>query len=198
MLSEHLLHLLRAWWLAAREPDPVADTDQPPMLCYPCPHCGGPMIVIETFEPGHSPRSRAAHAPCPRTPPPSRRKATGSTLQVSRSPKSLRTRRHQRQRPGRQIPMAGGTTPGPSRPAVASPEASPTPADRVRGTRPATAGVRQPFTETDSRRCATATEISHIAMPVTAAAHSIKNGGPARSLAGQDQSDVTHSRYAGI
>ncbi len=57
MLSEHLLHLLRAWWLAAREPDPVADADQPPMLCYPCPHCGGPMIVIETFEPGHAPRA---------------------------------------------------------------------------------------------------------------------------------------------
>jgi len=26
----------------------------------------------------------------------------------------------------------------------------------------------------------------------------IKNGGPARSPAGQDQSDVTHSRYAGF
>ena len=37
----------------------------------------------------------------------------------------------------------------PSRPAVASPEASPAPAGRVRGTRPATAGVRQPFTEID-------------------------------------------------
>ncbi len=36
--------------------------------------------------------------------------------------------------------------PRPSRPAVASPEASPAPAGRVRGTRPATAGVRQPFT----------------------------------------------------
>jgi hypothetical protein len=39
------------------EPDPVADADQPPMLSYPCPHCGGPMIVIDTFEPGHPPRA---------------------------------------------------------------------------------------------------------------------------------------------
>ncbi|MEE8504706.1 MAG: hypothetical protein V3S40_00625, partial [Kiloniellales bacterium] len=45
MRSEPLLHLLRAWWLAAREPDPVADADQPPMLSYPCPSCGGPTIV---------------------------------------------------------------------------------------------------------------------------------------------------------
>ncbi len=80
MLSEPLLHLLRAWRLAAREPDPVADADQPPMLSYPCPSCGGPTIVIETFEPGHPPRAPTAHAHCPRTPPPSRRKATGSTL----------------------------------------------------------------------------------------------------------------------
>ncbi len=57
MRSEPLLHLLRAWWLAAREPDPIADADQPPMLSYPCPHCGGPMIVIETFKPGHAPRA---------------------------------------------------------------------------------------------------------------------------------------------
>ncbi len=40
-----------------REPDPVADADQPPMLSYPCPSCGGAMIVIETFEPGHPPRA---------------------------------------------------------------------------------------------------------------------------------------------
>jgi len=40
-----------------REPDPIADADEPPMLSYPCPSCGGPMIVIETFEPGHPPRA---------------------------------------------------------------------------------------------------------------------------------------------
>jgi len=42
--------------------------------------------------------------------------------------------------------------PHPSRPAVASPEASPAPADRVRATRPVTAGVRQPFTQAVIRR----------------------------------------------
>jgi hypothetical protein len=36
------------------EPD---DADEPPMLSYPCPSCGGPMIIIETFEPGHAPRA---------------------------------------------------------------------------------------------------------------------------------------------
>ena len=48
-----------------REPDPVADANQPPMLSYPCPSCGGPMIVIETFEPGHPPRA-PPQAPPPR------------------------------------------------------------------------------------------------------------------------------------
>ncbi len=40
-----------------REPDPIADADEPPMLSYPCPSCGGPMIIIETYEPGHPPRA---------------------------------------------------------------------------------------------------------------------------------------------
>ncbi|MCH7775234.1 MAG: IS91 family transposase [Gemmatimonadetes bacterium] len=40
-----------------REPDPIADADEPPMLSYPCPSCGGRMIIIETFEPGHPPRA---------------------------------------------------------------------------------------------------------------------------------------------
>ena len=40
-----------------REPDPVADADEPPMHSYPCPSCGGRMIIIETFEPGHPPRA---------------------------------------------------------------------------------------------------------------------------------------------
>jgi hypothetical protein len=39
-----------------REPDDV-NADEPPMLSYPCPSCGGPMIIIETFEPGHAPRA---------------------------------------------------------------------------------------------------------------------------------------------
>jgi hypothetical protein len=37
--------------------DPAADADEPPRLSLPCPHCGGPMIIIETFEPGHPPRA---------------------------------------------------------------------------------------------------------------------------------------------
>ena len=52
-----------------REPDPIADADQTPMLSYPCPSCGGPMIVIETFEPGHAPRRHPPRAP-PQAPPP--------------------------------------------------------------------------------------------------------------------------------
>jgi hypothetical protein len=38
------------------EPDDV-NADEPPILSYPCPSCGGAMIVIETFEPGHAPRA---------------------------------------------------------------------------------------------------------------------------------------------
>jgi len=36
------------------EADP--DSDQPSSSLQPCPCCGGPMIIIETFEPGHAPR----------------------------------------------------------------------------------------------------------------------------------------------
>ncbi|MFQ5567949.1 MAG: IS91 family transposase [Paracoccaceae bacterium] len=39
-----------------REPDDV-DADEPPMLSYLCPSCGGPMITIETFERGSEPRA---------------------------------------------------------------------------------------------------------------------------------------------
>ena len=48
------------------EPDPVADPDQRPRLSYPCPSCGGPMIIIETFEPGYTPWGHAPRAPPPR------------------------------------------------------------------------------------------------------------------------------------
>ena len=34
-----------------------ADDTEPPALAQLCPHCGGPMIVVETFEPGHPPRA---------------------------------------------------------------------------------------------------------------------------------------------
>jgi Putative transposase/Transposase zinc-binding domain len=33
-----------------------ANTSEPPTLNYPCPCCGGPMIIIETFERGAAPR----------------------------------------------------------------------------------------------------------------------------------------------
>ena len=35
----------------------TADDTEPTALAQTCPHCGGPMIVIETFEPGHPPRA---------------------------------------------------------------------------------------------------------------------------------------------
>ena len=38
------------------EIEPVTEADEPPSLAQPCPCCGGPMIVIDTFEPGHAPR----------------------------------------------------------------------------------------------------------------------------------------------
>ena len=47
------------------ESDPADETEEPPSLALPCPCCGGPMIVIETFEPGYSPSPRAARAPPP-------------------------------------------------------------------------------------------------------------------------------------
>jgi hypothetical protein len=35
-----------------QEPEPGQERDDPPAISYPCPSCGGPMIIIETFEPG--------------------------------------------------------------------------------------------------------------------------------------------------
>jgi len=48
------------------EPDSQSD-DPAEALSQPCPCCGGTMIVIETFEPGHQPRRHT-----PRAPPPSK------------------------------------------------------------------------------------------------------------------------------
>jgi hypothetical protein len=39
------------------QPDDPTDLDQPPALSHACPCCGGRMIIIETFEPGCSPRT---------------------------------------------------------------------------------------------------------------------------------------------
>ena len=49
-----------------RELDPVTDADDPSMLAYSCPSCGGPMIIIETFERGSTPWAHAPRAPPPR------------------------------------------------------------------------------------------------------------------------------------
>ena len=48
------------------EQDTGANPGEPPMLAHPCPCCGGPMIIIETFERGARPRA----------PPPRRRTGT--------------------------------------------------------------------------------------------------------------------------
>ncbi len=44
----------------------TAEDTEPPALAQPCPHCGGRMIVVETFEPGQNPRGHAPRAPPPR------------------------------------------------------------------------------------------------------------------------------------
>ncbi len=41
----------------------TAEDKEPPVLVQPCPHCGGAMIVIETFERGQKPRGHAPRAP---------------------------------------------------------------------------------------------------------------------------------------
>ena len=41
----------------------TAEDKEPPILVQPCPHCGGAMIVIETFERGQKPRGHAPRAP---------------------------------------------------------------------------------------------------------------------------------------
>ncbi len=62
-------NLARARQLLAMPP-PETDDDQtvdqtgePPAKTYPCPACGGSMIVIETFEPGATPRHHRQRAP---------------------------------------------------------------------------------------------------------------------------------------
>jgi hypothetical protein len=45
-----------------REPDSQVN-DRGETLKQPCPSCGGPMIIIQTFEPGHTPWDHAPRAP---------------------------------------------------------------------------------------------------------------------------------------
>jgi hypothetical protein len=40
------------------EPADAPDDNDPPLPSHPCPHCGGRMIIIETFERGSTPRHR--------------------------------------------------------------------------------------------------------------------------------------------
>jgi predicted Zn-ribbon and HTH transcriptional regulator len=40
------------------EPADASDGNEPPTLSHPCPHCGGRMLIIETFAPGSTPRHR--------------------------------------------------------------------------------------------------------------------------------------------
>ncbi len=39
----------------------TVDPEEPPSSAYPCPSCGGPMIIIETFERGNQPRAPPFH-----------------------------------------------------------------------------------------------------------------------------------------
>jgi hypothetical protein len=39
----------------------TADAQDPPISAYPCPSCGGTMIIIETFERGNQPRAPPIH-----------------------------------------------------------------------------------------------------------------------------------------
>lgn len=39
------------------ETEPCTQSDETPDLAQPCPCCGGPMVIIETFEPGYAPRA---------------------------------------------------------------------------------------------------------------------------------------------
>jgi hypothetical protein len=38
------------------------DADEPPVSSFPCPCCGGRMIIIETFERGSTPRFRPTNS----------------------------------------------------------------------------------------------------------------------------------------
>ena len=56
---ENLARARQLLGVPATQSEPAdADPDEPAMLCHPCPCCGGPMIIIETFERGSMPRTR--------------------------------------------------------------------------------------------------------------------------------------------
>jgi len=91
--------------------------------------------------------------PDPPAPPQSQRKSTPPVAPLDRSLASSRPC-NARKPPGhRQIPIdRTARTAEPNPPAVSSPEACPTPADRARRRHPVTAGVRQPLTKPEVQR----------------------------------------------
>ncbi len=94
-----------------------------------------------------SPRSSQTHPPAPLQ---SRRKSTPPLAPLARSLASSRPRNARQPPCRRQIPLdRPGRAIEPDPPAVSSPEACPTPADRARRRHPVTAGVRQPLTTTE-------------------------------------------------
>ncbi len=62
-------HRIRHYGLLAMPPPEAGDdqtvdaTDEAPASTYPCPACGGRMVIIETFEPNASPRHPRQRAP---------------------------------------------------------------------------------------------------------------------------------------
>jgi hypothetical protein len=55
--TENLARARQLLGVAPTQSEP-SDPDEPPMHAPPCPCCGGPMIIIETFERGSTPRTR--------------------------------------------------------------------------------------------------------------------------------------------
>ncbi len=57
--AENLAHARELLDLPASQDqtEPTTKTDEVQSLAQPCPCCGGPMVIIETFDPGHAPRA---------------------------------------------------------------------------------------------------------------------------------------------
>jgi hypothetical protein len=47
----------------ATAPESPEKPDEPSPHTHPCPHCGGPMVIIETFEPGCTPKNHRQRGP---------------------------------------------------------------------------------------------------------------------------------------
>jgi hypothetical protein len=47
------------------QPEPGNEAEPPPRPTYTCPSCGGPMIIIETFQPRYTPDDHRSRAPPP-------------------------------------------------------------------------------------------------------------------------------------